>query len=429
MAKAQVIMMDDIRAQRRVRRNPVEDFNIKTKPHDITPFLIHPVLPGETMDELALMAKCVSDPVKNPLIGWWQEFYIYYIPLPGLTGWDTNGVLQSMMLDTTTSTAALQAAANSVPYYTFKGGMDYVKACYDRVVLHHFRDEDETTAPILDQYACAQINQERWINSLKKESAGADDLELPGIDELEEMDLIPGSATQYAQWEMMRDHGMTDLTYEDYIKSYGVSIADDAVTNAGDAQKAKKFDPELIRFVRKFTYPTNTVEPTTGVPSSAAYWSIAEKATKKRFFKFPGFIFGVTVTRPKIYLGSQKGHAVGLLKDAYAWLPATLQNGHEYMGVQETLDTLTDGILQNQTEDYWIDIQDVFRYGGQFVNHAFTAADNHGLALPTAAMDKKYPTEAMIDSLFTTVGKEFIRQDGTVMLDILTRSIRKDMTQ
>lgn len=423
-----VVMADDMRQQRRTHRKPSEFFNLKTKPFDIAPFMVHPVLPGETMDNFLFQARVVSDPIQNPLIGWWKEYYIYYVPLPGLSDWDTTGKLQAMMLDPSTDVTSLRASANSIPYYTFKGGLDIVKAAYDRCVLHHFRDEDENTlSPTLDQYPCAQIDQEQWIHSLKLESDGGDDMELPGIDEMEELDILPGFSTQYAQWELMRDTGHTDLTYEDYIRSYGVSIDDGEVTPPGNEKDEKKFAPELLRFFRKWTYPTNVVEPTTGTPASACSWSLAEKADKKRFFKFPGVIIGLTVTRPKVYLGSQKGHPVGLMDNAYSWLPAVL-SGHGYTTVQEELDSATDGILQNQTQDYWLDMQDVFRYGSQFVNHAFTAAANHGIALPTAAMDKKYPTEAMVDSLFKTAGSEYIREDGVVFFDFLTR-LGKDITQ
>lgn len=423
-----VVQMDNMRNQRRTHRKPNEFFNLKTKPFDIAPFMVHPVLPGETLDNMLFQARIVSDPIKNPLIGWWKEYYFYYVPLPGLTNWDTTGLLQSMMLDPTTNLTSLRAAANDVPYYTFNGGVDYIKNCYNRIILHHFRDEDENvTTPVLQNYSCAQIDQERWFHSLKTAAAGADDMELPGVDEREELDILPGFSTQYAQWELMRDTGHTDLAYEDYIRSYGVQIEDGAVSPAGNAKQLDKFEPELIRFFRKWTYPTNTVEPTTGTPASACSWSIAEKADKKRFFKYPGFIMGVTVTRPKIYLGSQKGHPVGILDNAYTWLPAVLQ-GLEYTSVDETTFSATTGILQNQSTNYWLDVQDVFRYGSQFVNHAMDAAANHGIALPTAAMDKKYPTMAMIDSLFKTVGSEFIREDGVVFLDILGR-MGPDQTQ
>lgn len=414
-----VVQANNIRQIRRTPRRPQHKFNIKAKPYEIVPFLIAPVLPGETLTNLLMQSRVVSDPIKNPLIGWHQEYYFFYIKHRGLSAWDVNGLLQSMMLDPTTDVSTLKAAANSLPFYTFKAGMDYVAKCLDAIVLEFFRDEGETTAPTVEYYPCAQIDQEQWYHSIKLESETGDDMELPGVDDLEELDILPGFATQYAQWEIMRDAGMTDLTYEDYLKSYGVDIPKSENDGGNPDVKHK---PELIRFVRDWKYPSNVIDPADGSPSSALSWSIAERAEKKRFFKEPGFVFGVSVTRPKIYLGNQKGAAVGMLQNAYTWLPAVLQ-GHDYTSVVEQLDSATEGILQNQSEDYWLDIKDLFLYGDQFVNHAMSAADNHGLALPTAALDTKYPTDAMVESLFVTPGSEYVRQDGVVHLDILGRQV------
>ena len=400
-------------------RSPQHKFNLKAKPYEIVPALIAPVVPGESLDSALLQARVVSDPIQNSLIGWWQEYHFFYVKHRGLAAWDTTGVLQSMMLDTTTSVAALVAAANSTPYYTFKGGLDFVQACHRAVITEFFRDEGETwNADLGEFYPMAQIDQEQWYHTLKKESGGADDAELPGVDELEELDILPGMTTQYAQWELMRDAGMTDLSYEDHLRSYGVSIpkAEDDSGSPDD-----KFKPELLRSVRKWTYPSNVINPADGGARSAVFWDIGEKITKRRFFREPGFIYAVSVTRPKIYLGNQKGAAVGNLDDAYGWLPAVLA-GVPYATVTETLDSLTDGIFQNQNEDYWYDLKDLFLYGDQFVNHAMSAAANHGLALPvTNTLAIKYATDALVESLFVTAGSEYIRQDGVCHLNILGR--------
>ena len=419
--RPQIVALDNAPRVRRVPRRPQHKFNLKTKPFEIAPFMIAPVLPGETLQNLLMQARVVTDPILNPLIGWWKEYYFVYVSHRALSHWDTTGKLQSMMLDPATDVSTLKMVANSERYYSFKGGMNFVSTCVQAVIEEFFRDEDEAyDVATVDQYYAAQIDQEGWHHSLMKEGTGADDAELPGVDELEELDILTGFSGNYAQWEIMRDAGLTDLTYDDYLKSYGVSVP-----KAESVEPQEKFKPELIRFVREWTYPTNHVNPSTGAPTSACSWSIAERADKKRFFKEPGFLVGVTVTRPKIYLGSQKGAAVGLLDSAYKWLPAVL-DGHPYISVTETLDSATDGILQNQTVDYWIDTKDLFLYGDQFVNVALAAATNHGLALPTAALDKKYPTNAMVNSLFVTAGSEYVREDGVVHLNILSR--QKDTT-
>ena len=402
----------------RVQRRPQHKFNIKFKPYEIVPFMLAPVLPGETMKNMLIQSRCVSDPIKNPLIGWHHETYFFYVKHRALAAWDTTGLLQTMMLDPAADVSTLKASANSLPWYTFKTGMNFVRYCTEAVIAEYFRDEGEAVnVASIENYYAAQVDQEQWYHSAKLESATGDDTELPGVDELEELDILPGMTDEYAQWEIMRDTGLTDLTYEDYLRSYGVSIPKSEDEGGSPDERHR---PELIRFHRKWTYPTNHVDPATGAPSSAVSWSIAERADKARYFKEPGFILGLRVVRPKLYMGSQKGAAAGLLNNAYAWLPAVLHS-HPYTSVAEQLDSATEGILQNQTEDYWVDLKDLYLYGDQFVNFAMDAGNNHGLALPTATLDRKYPTDAMIESLFVTSGSEYLREDGAVNVNILSR--------
>ena len=416
--QVRVVSASPGRAQKRVRRSPQHTFQLKAKPYEIVPFFIAPVIPGESMESLLLQSRVVSDPINSSLIGWHKEYYFFLLKHRGLSAVDTTGVLQSMMLDPTTNVSGLQAAANSVPYFTFKTGMNFVEMCHRAVMEEYFRDEGETwNSPLVENYPAAQIDQERWWNNLKLESGGADDTELPGVDELEELDILPGFTTHYAQWELMRDAGMTDLTYEDYLRSYGVTVPKTEDEGGAPDQRHR---PELVRFCRKWSYPSNVIDPSNGAARSAVFWDIAESANKRRFIKEPGFLYGVTVTRPKLYLGSQKGAAVGMLNDAYSWLPAVL-SGYPYTGIKETLDSATDGILQNQTEDYWLDIKDLFLYGDQFWNFALAAGANHAPALPSATMEKKYPTDAMVEALFVTAGSEYIKEDGVVHLNILSR--------
>lgn len=431
MAQPQIRLVtgSEARATKRRPRRPRHSFNIKAKPYEIVPFMIAPVLPGETLASALMQSRVVTDPIQNPLIGWHQEYYWFYVKHRALTVlWSDAdaALLQTMMLDPATSVANLQAGANSIPYYTFKGGINYVLACTHAVVQEFFRDEGQTPATAsVENYFAAQIDGENWAHSLKEESATGDDTDLPGVDEIEETDILTGFTDEYAQWEIMRDTGLTDLTYEDYLRSYGVDIPKSEDEGTADDIRHR---PELLRYVRDWKYPANAVDPTDGSVASAVSWSIAERLDKKRFFKEPGFVFGVTITRPKLYMGNQKGAAAGLLKNAYGWLPATLR-GHPYTTVQEELDSVTDGIIQGSDEDYWLDLKDLYHYGDQFVNHTMSAAANHGIALPAVAdLQRQFPTDAMIESLFITAGQEYVRQDGVCHLNILS-AVGKDDTK
>lgn len=426
--QAKVVEVSDYKAQPRRFRKPREYFNLKSRPFEIVPFLCHPVLPGETLGGAFLQSSAVSDPVANRLIGWWKEYHIFYVPLRALTHESVTNRLQpdhmeSMFLDPSYDpTVSYGAAANSVPYYTFKTGINWIYMLTSYIVERWFRDENEDIAgtdQLWDDYWIAQTDQKNWANSLKEESAGADDSELAGVDGLEELDILPGFETIYAQWELMRDQGMTDLTYKDYLRSYGITPPKDA--DLGVTENEPMIEAERLRSIMKWANPTLAPQVGASSISSVLYWRSAERFTKKRFFGEPGFIFGVTVTRPKIYLGNQKGHFAGLLGRTLTWLPATL-NHLPYSSVTEQLDSATDGIIQGGDEDYWLDMKDGFLHGGQFVNHTMGAAANHGLGLPVVSdLNKKYPTEAMMNSLFTTSdgSASYIYEDGSVHLEIL----------
>ena len=57
----------------------------------------------------------------------------------------------------------------------------------------------------------------------------------------------------------------------------------------------------------EWAYPANTVDPATGLPTGSASFAVNIRADKDRFFNEPGFIFGVTMVRPKIFLVTRPG--------------------------------------------------------------------------------------------------------------------------
>ena len=94
----------------------------------------------------------------------------------------------------------------------------------------------------------------------------------------------------YDQYQYMRENAVTEATFEDYLRTFGI--------RAEAGQKEDEHKPELIRYVRDWAYPSNTINPTDGSAASALSWAVAERADKARFIREPGFLFGVTVTRP-----------------------------------------------------------------------------------------------------------------------------------
>jgi hypothetical protein len=376
--------------------------------------MIAPVLPGETLTNLQLQARAVTDPIQNPLIGWWLEYYYFYVKHRDLAERDT---LMNMVM-TNASTAALNAAAKVETYHA-GSAPDYAQLCLNRIVDTYFRDEGEITlAGSIGNLPAASLSSDTWLDSVKAASTNpTNDPEFPGnTTRIQTDDLIPGTTqAMFDQWEFMKQEKLTDLTYEDFLKTYGVT--GQAVAAVVDEHK-----PELIRYVRDWTYPTNTVEPTTGVPASACSWAVAERADKDRFFTEPGFLVGLTVARPKVYLSKQKGTGVSMLADAFSWLPAVLSND-PYTSLRQFANTA--GPLQGNVTDaagYWVDVRDLFVYGDQFVNFSLAVADAGLVALPTLTLQKRYPSSADADALFKSASPaNQIRQDGVTQLSILGR--------
>ena len=436
MAQVTVVQAGQGARQRRRHRRPQNPFHIRSRPFEITPFMIHPVLPNETLDNLLFQADAYSDPIVSRVIGWHANYQFYYVPHMALanenlgapyTSYEISELHTSSLSDITGAGAGVLGGVNA-PTYGFKGAVPWLEACMEVIVNHFYRDEGTQAAYSSQiasgmEYPLAWVNQRSWIHSLKEESKTGDDEELAGVDPIEEQDILTGYTTHFDQWEIMRDSGQDDLSYDDYLRAQGVRLGRGesyANLNAGTNLAVENTYPELLRFVRKWVKPVNAIDPTDGSAVNAIRWNCSERADKKRYFKEPGFIVGVACTTPKIYLGNQKGSIVGLLKKADHWLPKVLQ-GYGYTSVTEVLDSVTDGPLINQDEDYWFDLGDLFNYGDQFVNYTM-AAGNHGLAIPDGnPLNKLYLSEAEIKTLFVdSTNDQHIYQDGTVHLDILT---------
>lgn len=385
------------KASKRIPRYPSHSFNIRHLPFQIQPFCIAPVLAGETLKNLNLQARVVTDPVRNRLIGWWIEHYYFYVKLTDLADRDDA---KEMLMDMTASMPT-DAVASVKNYH--RAGVNWTQLCMDRIVDEYFRDEGDALSTLIDGMYSAQLQGKDWSDSVYT------DAEVPSATLGENPIDAETFEGQYRTWEYMRNMGLTEATYEDYLSAFGIRNA--------KAEEAHK--PELIRFSRNWQYPSNTVDPTTGAATSAVSWSIAERADKDRFFKEPGFIVGVTVARPKVYMSNQLESASHLLDNAFAWLPATLKDD-----VASSLKKITKatGLLGgvHTASDYWVDVRDLFVHGDQFVN--FSLADTVGglVALPTAVhTTARYPTKAMVDLLFTGAVGGKVEQDGITSFNIL----------
>ena len=406
-------LVTELSRMQRVARRPRHTFNLRTRPWQIQPFMIAPVLPGETMKNLFLQCRTVTDPIKNPLIGWWLEHYFFYVKHRDLDGRDDY---VEMMLDIDKDMSAYNATA--VPsYYEVASGIGWVGQCLKRVVEEYFRDKDEAwdnvLIPASGGLPAAKVRtEESWLDSLLADAA------FPTRDlDTETGDVLTAETfdRNYQNWLFMRQQGMTQMTYEDYLATYGVK-----------KYEQEPHKPELLRVLREWQYPTNTVDPADGTPRSAVSWAISDRADKDRRFTEPGFVFGVQIARPKVYLGNQRSTAVSMLSNAFAWLPAIMRDDP---GTSLREFASGAGPLGGVAGAYWVDLRDLFLYGDQFLNfdHDSTTATGADFAnavqLPLATtFQHKYAAEGDAAEMFVDeTTKRLIRTDGVVQLVIMGR--------
>lgn len=393
-------------------RTPSHTHYVEFQPFHLQPFMIAPVLPGETLKNLTCSGRVITDPLATGpanILPWWHETYWFYVKL---RDFDIRDDLEQMLLKNT----ALPAVDDpqSFPTYHYGKGRNFTQLALKRITEEYFRNEGEawnaagTYLNGLPLVATRTPGQD-WMDSLIVDGA------LPTINEFQnpegERDPFAAHAEAYTRMRAMR---MIDMSFNEWLEAQGV--------RSPEGEERNK--PELLRYARNWTYPTNVVEPTTGVPSGAVAWSVSERADKDRFFIEPGFIVGVTTCRPKVYLGNQRSAAVSMLTDAYKWLSLLFQDRPE-SALAEFLggaDGVATGPLRGQTNGYWVDVEDLFRYGDQFIAGGAAIAGGNFPALPSATTEQRWVTQAQINALFATAGQNKIRFDGRTDLNILARA-------
>jgi len=399
-------------AAKRVVRSPRHPFQVETRPFALTPFFIAPVLPGETMTNLVLQNRVVTDPVAHPLIGFWLEHWFFYVKHRDLDGRDD---FAGMMLDPAKDMSAYNSAA-SVPWF-HAGGINWLKLCVQRITEEYFRDEGENWDVFkIGEYPQLQIVGNNVLDSLTN---GGDydaddkrvDLNIDGDAAFTADEIEPA----LAQWNALREAGLMPMDYEDYLRTYGVA-------SRQDEESPNLHRPELLRHSREWSYPTNTIDPTNGTPRSAVSWSVALSADKARFFKEPGFVIGLVAVRPKVYLNGQVGSFVGGMNNVLRWLPAVKHDRPElsYMSFAEAT-----GPLPGLTDDdgYLVDTRDLFVHGEQFSN---IATPGYAVELPTATGGRRYVPAGDLNDFFIAPEKNLVKMDGVTTLSV--RSRQKDGT-
>lgn len=381
-------------------RTPQHRFHVRHEPFTIQPVAIAPVRAGDSLLNFNLQVRAVTDPINNPLIGWWLEHYVFYVRLTDLSIGDS---MKTILTDPEASPTALHSALD-YNYYHVGGSINYTKECLKAVVNEYFRLENETWDEVVDSQGmpvAAHVHS-HWTDSLR-DATTMDAMDF-NID-TDASTTIEASEVAEAmeKWQLLQTHGLIDMSWEDYLGTFGVRTT-----------RAESHVPELIRYTRNWQYPSNTVDPTDGSVASAVSWSIAERGDKRRFFREPGFIFAVSTARPKLYLARQSASLAHFMDKAQDWLPALTHPNLQ--SAYKRFDNAAAGPLSSMTNDYVIDLKDLFLHGDQFRNFQVLDGTAGAVALPTSDGNHRYPTLAdpALDQLdlFVSASVSKIKQDG-----------------
>jgi len=390
----------------RKTRRPEHRWFCSHKPWEIQPIAIAPVLPGDRLRRITWQARAVTDPLVSSIVGAHLEYYWFYVPLTLLD--DYSAFVADVESGDLAGPIAADNTDDATCYFNVDGsttGINWLRQCLDVIVREWFREEDEegSTIEIRAGTPAAKIGYDDISHSLRLTA------DYPGT--------TGGAlgATQRAQedayraYQFVREQGWTQMDYEQWLMTYGVSAP----------QQLRRRRPILLRYHREWQYPSNTVNQSSGIPVSAVSWALRGRADKRRYIVEPGFIVGVSILRPKVYRSNQNSHAASVMDRLQFWHPAILRDD-ELTSLR--MDTSTSSPLYDGTiaGDHWIDTRDLLIHGDQFIRGS---AQMNAIALPTAAGEAKYATEAMADTLFTntgaTSGLVYMRQDGVARFDII----------
>ena len=360
------------------------------KPYGLYPLWIHPVLPGETVEKIKTRMRCVSHPIANPLAGCWFEMWFVYVKLT-----DIAEELTDMFITDTMSTTGYTEASDQERYFSKSGQIAWTRLATERVHDTWFMDEDETARSI-DGVRKTRMDHVSWAQNCVFEQAD----ETPNTTDIGEL------GEQLTKWQMLQQMSMSEISYDDYLKQYGVK-----------ADRLNPRQPEILRYARKWVLPKNAIEPSDGSPSSAWAWYEDIELNKAKRFDEPGFLLCLTTARPKMYQKHLTASMVGELWGFSDWFP--VYNLDDPTSGVKTISTASsifhaDHRTDVGDKDILYDHRDLLMHGEQFIND-YTPVHSHPMSAGMLAQDASdayeirglYADDTSIDALFSGTNKGF----------------------
>lgn len=414
-----MIIQDGGKMQRDTR-TPEYSFQLRTqRPYEIRPFLCAPVLMRETMKHLSWKSVTHTDALASRNLGAWLEQHFYYVKLRDLEERDD---IAPFILNQATDLSSLNRAASNYTYHA-GSGVDWLFACYKRIVDEYWRHDGEVynTAGTTDAttgMSLAKIHSAPHRCGIMDSMVSESDLDtaMPSIPSGEMTDLQQA----WIAYQAALSNAMVEMTFEDYLALGGVRV-----------RKDESHIPELIGFRKQWTLPSTGMDQSSGTTQSVWFWQMEGEQRKRFIFEEPGFIVGIQCIRPKVYLKNQSSSQIALLTEFVRWLPPQLKGMHG--ASLDLLDAHAEpfnalDVAGNNTKGVWFDIMDLFQYGDQFVDFDMTLEGDGLHALPANDMTPRwYPSEADMQALFNGAAYECYTE-GVARVAIASSTITRDQT-
>jgi hypothetical protein len=390
---------------KRVSRTPAFPCSGTMKPYGLYPIFAHPVLPGETLQSASIKLRTLSMPLNHPLGGAWKEGWLVYVKLTDID----KDLGQSFVSDDVASTG-YEASSDGARYFHKTGDVRWIRLAVERIHSAYFVHETEPPEArrFIDGVPLIKINNRSWYENMAFEES---DVTVPTGDASD----LYKHLQEYAILQQMQ---LTEMTYEKYLEQYG-----------GQIPRATQGDPEILRFSRSWTLPTNIVEPTNGTPTSAWVWSDEVKLEKAKRFEEPGFLVYLEAIRPKLYNRRVETSFIGQLWGFSDWFP--IYNLNDPTAGIKTLSTDWSGFGAGFRSDsgavnMLYDHRDLLTNGEQFVNNWTAQPYRLPIAQGMSADDAdspedlrgEYPLITDIDALFADGANDVCYYDGIAFLNI-----------
>lgn len=375
----------------RFLRAPIFPCSGSVVPFGLYPAFAAPLMAGESVQLVNLRGTMISQPLANPLSGGWLEAWIASVPISGLDKSDPQtGTWKGLVNDVTPVTTGLTAAAQDVQFFTNVGQIDFIKQAYDLLVSEFFQAPGTTAPTGLDGNVVS--------------------LPVVGSDWAQNLQVIPATAT-VATWpeksvsvdlvgmDLDTERTLVEAeNYREWVQEYGV----------GDPEPKTYGGPRIHRYFRQWVQPSNTIDPSNGVPRASHVFAYRLGLRKGFVVREPSILLVLWTYRPQTFRRSFLGSYIGRMSGLKEWVPPrgnaawSTINGDDPL-FPATFDTGA------PASDYAFDRSDIWAMGETFINRADASnpypPPSVGAGITnadTASMRSRYPTLAEVKALFST---------------------------